>query len=192
MRAHEHAGPSRPGRRDARLPRRRSDRLADLAAWTVCAAILVLLGATVLVGLGVHGDLSDRAAAEERDRTPVTAILSEDVPILPEGGNRVPTDIHWTDRAGVEHVGRIEVTGPKQAGDPVDAWVTTAGRLVRGPLTGAETVFVALASAGMVLTIGGLVVAMLGHLTSRGIARLHASEWEREWAEVEPRWRSTR
>ncbi|GAA2874904.1 hypothetical protein GCM10010472_35370 [Pseudonocardia halophobica] len=189
MLAGEHARPSRPRRQDGR---RRSDRVADLVAWLVSATVLVLLGASVLVGLEVHGDLTDRAAVEARDRTPITAVLTEDVPVLPEGRNRVPADVRWTDRTGVEHVGRTEVAGPRRAGDPVDAWVTADGRLVRAPLTGTEIVFVTVASAGAVLVIGGFVVAALAHLAAGGVARLRAAEWEREWDEVEPRWRDGR
>ncbi|GAA4677719.1 hypothetical protein GCM10023215_08130 [Pseudonocardia yuanmonensis] len=192
MRADEHTSPPRPERRGRRLPRRRSDRVADLTAWAVCAAVLLVLGVSVVVGLRVHDGLSERVTAEARDRTRITAVLTEDVPVLPEGGNHVPADVRWTDRDGVEHVGRTEVTGPKQAGDPVVAWVTTDGRLVRSPLTTTEAFFVTAATVAGVLLVGEFVVAALGHLAFLGVGRMHAAEWEREWADVEPRWRSTR
>ncbi|GAA2865032.1 hypothetical protein GCM10010472_22950 [Pseudonocardia halophobica] len=192
MRADEDTSPSRPEPRARRLPRRRSDRVADLAAWTVCVAVLVVLGAAVVIGLRVHDGLSERVTAEARDRTRITAVLAEDVPVLPEGGGRIPADVRWTGPDGVERVGRVEVHGPKQAGDPVAAWVTTDGRVVRAPLTTTEAFFVTFATAGTVLLVGEFVVAALGHLAFLGVGRLHAAEWEREWAEVEPRWRSTR
>ncbi|MFR9802402.1 hypothetical protein ACL02T_08870 [Pseudonocardia sp. RS010] len=192
MRADEHARPSRPGRRAARMPRRRSDRIADLTAWAVCAAALLVLGAALVLGLRVHGALSDRVEAEARDRSPVVAVLTEDVPIVPEGAHRVPAAVRWTDGQGVEHTGTTEVTGPAQVGAPVGAWVTDDGRLVRAPLTTTEAVFVTLATALGVLLVGGCVVGALGHLAFRGVGRLHADEWEREWAEVEPQWRRTR
>jgi hypothetical protein len=176
-----------PPRRD-RLPRRRSDRLADLVAWVVCAMALVALGAALVVGLGVHGDLAARAAAEARARTPVSVVLAEDVPVVPEAGNRIPADVRWTGRDGIERTGRTEVTAPKHAGDEIDAWATADGRLARAPLAGSEVVFVSVLSGGALLLLGGLTVAGLGRLAFAGVARLRAAEWEREWAEVEPRW----
>jgi hypothetical protein len=175
-----------PGR--ARLPRRRSDRLADLAAWVVCALALVALGSALLVGLGIHRDLSARAAAEARDRTPVAVVVAEDVPVVPESGSRIPADVRWTGPDGVEHTGRTEVAAPKQAGDEVEAWLTDDGRLVRAPLGGQEVAFVTVMSGGAVLLLCGVAVAGLGRLAFAGVARLRAGEWEREWAEVEPRW----
>ncbi|MCE3554635.1 hypothetical protein LWC33_24660 [Pseudonocardia sp. RS11V-5] len=192
MRAGEHAHASPPGRRHPRPARRRSDRAADLARWVVCAMVLGLLAATALVGLGVHRSLADRAAVEARDRTPIAVVLTENVPVLPERGNRFPAGVRWTDRNGITHVGRTEVAGPKQAGDRVEAWVTADGQLVRAPLTGPETVFVTIASTAVVLMVGGFVVAVLAHAAFAGVARLRAAEWEREWSEVEPHWRSGR
>jgi hypothetical protein len=175
-----------PGR--AGLPRRRSDRLADLTAWVVCALALVALGAALLVGLGIHGGLSARAAAEARDRNPLTVVVAEDVPVVPESGSRIPADVRWTGPDGVERTGRTEVSAPKHVGDEVDAWMTDDGRLVRAPLGGQEVAFVAVTSAGTLLLLCGVTLAGLGRLAFAGVARVRAAEWEREWAEVEPRW----
>ncbi|GAA4682144.1 hypothetical protein GCM10023215_15070 [Pseudonocardia yuanmonensis] len=176
-----------PPRRD-RPPRRRSDRLADLAAWVVCALAIVALGAALVVGLDIHGDLSARAAAEARERTPVTAVLAEDVPVVPEAGSRIPADVRWIGPDGLERTGRTEVTAPKQVGDEVEAWATDDGQLVRAPLAGSEVTFVAVTSGATLLLLAGLTLAGLGRLAFAGVARLRAAEWEREWAEVEPRW----
>ncbi|MFR9802972.1 hypothetical protein ACL02T_11785 [Pseudonocardia sp. RS010] len=176
-----------PPRRD-RLPRRRSDRLADLAAWAICVLALVALGAGVVVGLGVHRDLSARAEAEARDRTPLTVVVAHDVAVVPEAGGRIPADVRWTGPDGVERTGRTEVAAPRHAGDEVAAWVTADGRLVRAPLDGSEVLFVSLTSAGALLLLCGVAVAVLGRLAFAGVGRLRGAEWEREWAEVEPRW----
>ncbi|MCE3555327.1 hypothetical protein LWC33_28230 [Pseudonocardia sp. RS11V-5] len=174
--------------RRARLPRRRSDRLADLVAWLVCALALVALGVGLVVGLSIHGNLAARAAAEARDRTPLTVSVAEEVPVVPDSGNRIPADVRWTGPDGVVHTGRTEVAAPKRAGDEVPAWVTVDGRLVRAPLGPDEVVFVTITSAGTLLLLCGLAVAGLGRLAFAGVARLRAAEWAREWAEVEPRW----
>lgn len=175
-------------RRRVRLPRRRSDRLADLAAWGGCALALVALAAGVLVGLRIHDDLSARAAAEAKDRTPLTVVVTEDVAVLPESGGRLPAAVRWTGSDGVEHTGRAVVSAPKHAGDPVAAWVTRDGRLVPAPLGTRDVVFVTAATVGMLLLLCGLVLGGLAHLAFAGVARVRAAEWEREWAEVEPRW----
>ncbi|MCE0764442.1 hypothetical protein LWC35_16225 [Pseudonocardia kujensis] len=177
-----------PPPRGDRLPRRRSDRLADLVAWVFCALTLVALGAALVVGLNIHSSLTARAVAEARDRTPLTVVVAEEVPVVPEAGNRIPADVRWTGPDGVAHTARTEVAAPKHVGDQVSAWITADGRLVRAPLGADEVVFVTITSAGTLLLVGGLLLAGVGRLAFAGVARLRAAEWAREWAEVEPRW----
>lgn len=183
VRAGEHARPTRP-----RRPRRRSDRVADLTAWAVSAAALLVLLASLVIGMQSARALTERAAAEERDRTPVTAIALDDVGLAPESGSTVLARVRWTEGDGIERTGSVEVTGPLTAGDEVTTWVTGEHRLVRAPLSQLEVLFVAVATGTVVLAVGELLVLVLGRLAFAGVARRHAADWEREWEEVEPTW----
>ena len=183
VRAGEHARPTRP-----RRPRRRSDRVADLTAWAVSAAALLVLLASLVIGMQSARALTERAAAEERDRTPVTAIALDDVGLAPESGSTVLARVRWTEGDGIERTGSVEVTGPLTAGDEVTTWVTGEHRLVRAPLSQLEVLFVAVATGTVVLAVGELLVLALGRLAFAGVARRHAADWEQEWEEVEPTW----
>ncbi|GAA4547421.1 Rv1733c family protein [Pseudonocardia xishanensis] len=182
-RAGEDARPTGPLR-----PRRRSDRVADLVAWVVSAGALLVLLASVVIGIGSFGSLSDRARAEERDRTPVAAVVLEDAGLVPEAGSGVVVPVRWTEADGIERTGSVEVSGPATAGSGTTIWVTADHRVVRAPLTHTEVVFVATVTALVVLAVGEVTVWLLGRLAFAGVSRMRDGEWAREWAEIESRW----
>jgi len=180
------------GRRTTALPRRRSDRVADLVAWGLGVLALGALAMSILVGVVAHGDLADHADRESRDRAPITVVLTEDAPVVPNASGWVLVGVRWTGPDGVEHVGRTTVPTSLRAGDRATAWLDTDGRLVDAPLTATEVVVGAVASATGAFIVGGLVVVLIGAAAVRGVGRLHAAEWEREWRAVAPTWHGTR
>jgi hypothetical protein len=157
-------------------------------AWTAgVAALLVLLGSFVL-GFGVQGALAEQAAAQERARTAVSAVVEQDVPVIPEAGSKALAPVRWTGPDGVERTGTAAVVAPQAAGDRVRVWVGADHRPVAAPLTGFEVGVVAGTAAATVFVVGELLVLFLGRLAFAGVARVRAAEWEREWEDVEPRW----
>ncbi|MCW0212131.1 MAG: hypothetical protein OJJ54_02140 [Pseudonocardia sp.] len=180
------------GRGSTSLPRRRSDRIADLVAWGLSVLALGTLLVAILVGITVHGDITERAVEQSRERTPITVVLTEDAHVVPESSGRVTVGVRWTGADGAEQVGRTDVVAPLRAGDPAPAWVTGDGRLVGAPLTAAEAVIGAAATATGTFLVGVLAVLGVGMAASRAVDRLHAAEWEREWRRVGPAWRSPR
>ncbi|GAA4552734.1 Rv1733c family protein [Pseudonocardia xishanensis] len=192
MGPNRHADPVGAGGRRGALPHRHSDRVADLVAWALGILALGVLASSVLVGVVVHGDLADHAAQQNRERTPVTVVLTEDAPVVPSSSGTVVVGVRWTGPDGVEHTGRTAVPASLRAGDPTTAWVGPEGRLTDAPLTATEVVVGALASAAGALVLGGFVVVVVGVIAQRGVDRLRAAEWEREWRAVGPTWRSPR
>ena len=172
----------------SRSPRRRSDRVADLAAWAVSAGALLVLLASLLVGIGSFGALTQRAAVEARDRTPTSAVVLEDVPLVPAAGALAVAPVRWTDPDGVERTGSAEVTAPLTAGDQVRIWVGTDHRPVRAPITRLAAGMAASTVTVLVLAVGVLLVLLFGRLAFARVGRMRGAEWEREWEEVEPTW----
>ncbi|WP_181784050.1 Rv1733c family protein [Pseudonocardia pini] len=182
-RAGEHARPSRD-----RPPRRRSDRVADVVAWAVGVGALLVLLACLVIGVQSYRALSERAQVEERRHTPTTAVVLEDVGMVPEAGAQVLASVRWTGADGIERTGRATVTAPVPAGTEIGIWVTADQRPVRAPLSRFEVVFVAAVTAAVSLAVGEVVVGLLGRLAFVGVTRLRGDEWERAWEETEPRW----
>lgn len=157
-------------------------------AWAVSALTLVVVLVALAVGIRSVGALNERTAAEQRDRTGVVAVVTEDVGMDPEAGTRVSAPVRWTEADGIERTGTAQVTGPVGAGDRVPIWVTADHRPVRGPLTPLEVVVVATVMGFAVFATGETLVFLLGRLASGWVGRLRGAEWAREWADVEPRW----
>ena len=67
----------RPSRTDP-LPRRRTDRLEDAAAWMLTSAALFVLLAGVLGGMAVRRDAVGSGRVAQQERTPVGAVLVSD------------------------------------------------------------------------------------------------------------------
>lgn len=182
-----------PGRPRGRLPRRRVDRVADLASWALTCVALLVAVTGLAAGRGAYADTAERLRAAAVERTPVRAVLLADavpVPAPDAAGHSAPvaTPAVWTDEAGRAHEVVVQVRGYRLAGEEVGAWIDGAGRAV-GPPAGVRAALVAAGTAAAaVLLIGwGLLgLAWLG--VRRWTAARNAEYWEREWARVEPEW----
>ena len=92
------------------LPRRGTDRVEDAVAWVLltCAPS----GAVgVVSGMAVYAATVERGRVEAAERTPTTAVLTQDVPSVavtnPTTG-RMPASATWRDRAGTVHTGIVD------------------------------------------------------------------------------------
>jgi len=161
-----------------RIPKRGTDWVEDSAAWTL--ASLGLLGAvlSMIIGFHVHGSLLERARLESASRTPVRAVVLQDVAPMPEVGDagagplaQVP--VRWAETDGVVREGDATVDGALRSGDLTVVWVDRSHHLVPPPTRAAD------ATAALTMAWFGI-----RHLA---MAR-NCVRWEREWAVVEPRW----
>ena len=183
-----HPSQERQPSRTDRLPRRRTDRLEDAAAWVLTAAALFVLLAGVLGGVAVRRDASDSGKVAQQERTPVGAVLVSDGTVPYGPGLESLRPARYLDAGGKERAVLVTVVGQPPAGTVVRVWVHRDGRVVSSPPDGLDALVLgAIAAAGMVI-IGWAVLVALWMTVRRRLAVRNAAEWTREWAEVEPRW----
>ncbi|WNM31221.1 hypothetical protein RKE30_12770 [Streptomyces sp. Li-HN-5-11] len=167
--------------------RRRDD---VLEAWLLLTIwVLIAVGGTV-AGLATARAADQVFAQQRAERTPLPAVLLDDVPRAATGMGRdlASARVRWTTSDGATHSGMTLVTTGKQAGSTVRIWIDAQGKLSTQPPTptraaveaGLFGVAAALAVSGVVFGIGGYG---RWYLDRRRIQR-----WDREWALVGPKW----
>jgi hypothetical protein len=173
--------------------RRRTDRVEDLVAWLLtCLGLLALLG-SVAVGHAAHGAALGRDGAP----APVRAVLLKDAPPVSAVHQRGPTTpprvpASWTAVDGTVHVVEAIAPSGQRAGSAVVVWLDRAGRVVADPSErGAEALAFGVSAGLTVVALSWAVLAVLWSVVCRMTAACNAAAWAREWASVEPRWRST-
>jgi uncharacterized protein HemX len=174
-----------------RLPRRPTDRLEDAVAWLLMAVALILVVAAGVTGFTVHSRQLERAEAENATRSPTTAVLLEDAPLIVGYGERVPVRAaaRWTDRTGTEHTGVITTLPSMLAGSVVEVWLDDEGRAVDEPVQPSDAVVLAVAAAVAVLGMGGALLYALWSAVRSVTTAANDRRWEQEWEHVEPEWR---
>jgi hypothetical protein len=176
-----------------RIPRRGTDWLEDAAAWVLIS--LGLLGAvlSIIAGMQVHGSLLERAQLESSARTPVRAVLLQDAPVIPsaddqENGPMVQVPVRWVDTDGTERVDEATVSGLPRAGDTVRLWADRDHHLVPPPTNADDAAAAGVVAAGISLFLSVALLLMLWCGVRHYAFTRNRARWEREWAEVEPRW----
>ena len=90
-----------------RLPRRRTDRVEDTAAWLLASIALFVLLLAIWGGAGVHADALDQSRLQHGQRRQVEAVLLNDPP---PGYREVDSEevtsrsVRFVDTSGSEHV----------------------------------------------------------------------------------------
>ena len=176
-----------PSRTDL-LPRRRTDRLEDAAAWVLTATALFVLLAGVLGGVAVRRDAGDSGKVAQQERTPVGAVLVSDGTVPYGPGLESLRPARYLDAGGKERAVLVTVVGQPPAGTVVRVWVHRDGRVVSSPPDGLDALVLGVTAAAGMVIIGWAVLVALWMTVRRRLAVRNAAEWTREWAEVEPRW----
>jgi hypothetical protein len=177
----------RPSR--SRLPRRRTDRIEDGAAWLLTTAGLLLLLFGAVTGLGVHGALVERGRAAEHEVVRVDAVLLADSPVDDGApGSTTPRTARYVDAAGQAHEVVLPGVGRAPAGSSVLIWVDRAGRLAAAPPTGADAVVIGIVACVGTIGVGCAVLVGLWLGVRRWLLARNTAAWAREWAVVEPEW----
>ncbi|MGW0599329.1 Rv1733c family protein [Streptomyces sp. NPDC002776] len=184
-----------PGRRRRDNPlRRRSD---VMEAWAlVVVAVLLFLAAPlagVVAGWWAHDDARATAAAQRADRHRIRAQVtgaaaSGSLPTVQSTERKQRVTVRWTDPDGTRRTDTALVPAGALRGERVDVWLDSAGRSVSPPTTGA-TIWQHTVTIGVCATAGTAGLVLLGHALFRRVTTAHRlTEWEREWARVEPQW----
>jgi hypothetical protein len=182
-----------PRKGSARLPRRGTDRLEDLAVWTLLLAGLLTAVLGLVVGIGASGTAAEHARQEGAARVAVPATLLHDAPVTTAAPGamslRVLADAGWTAPDGTARTGPAPVLAASRAGEAVTIWLDRrSGAPVQPPDDGSGAVVVGLTAGLIVLLVGGIVLTVVGLGVRHWIGVLNARGWEREWARVGPEW----
>jgi hypothetical protein len=167
--------------------RRRSD---ATEAWVVLATGLAIAIAAPMTGAATAWTVQDGLDRQRQDLHSTTAVLTANAPVVRAymGGGTVRTAVRWTAPDGTTRTGDAEVKTGLKAGDRATAWTDHQGALTGEPASPAE----AEARAGLfgAMAAGGVCAVLLtgGWVVRRRLDAQRAGEWEREWAEVGPRW----
>jgi hypothetical protein len=177
-----------------RIPRRATDIVEDAAAWVLASMALLVALVAVMAGTSTYWDLADRARVETAERTAAQAVLLEpSAPIaLADGGYLGPVDVpaQWTGLDGEPRTRTVPLWQPEPSGAEVTLWMDHSGAVVDPPTT-VEQAMVDGFLMGFWRLVGGVAVLALGWVLVRRVTGLaNARRWARDWAAVEPLWRS--
>ncbi|WP_030607564.1 Rv1733c family protein [Streptomyces sclerotialus] len=165
-----------------------------LEARIILVAVLLLLTGGLTAALVTGRTAADNLHEQRQNRTPTTAVLVDDAPgrssgtAYRTGDTKVSVTVRWQDRNGSSRTGSTRVEPDRPAGTKITVWVDEHGRLTArppGPVIGA----IEAALAGTVAALGwcSLVLSVVYGIHLR-LDHHRAQQWEREWAEVGPRW----
>ena len=182
--------------RPERLQRRSIDTIEDLVTWMLITLALLTAVLAATVAARRYGEWMQRAEIETRERTQVQAVLLEPAPQLfavDSQGRAVrllpaPVPIRYTAPDGTQQLAQAHVMGPRPAGVTVPMWLDRSGELTGAPTSGVDAVRHAAAGGLGVLAIGAAVLVCSGAAFRSELQRITMARWEREWAQVEPRW----
>jgi hypothetical protein len=182
--------------RPERLKRRPIDTIDELVTWTLITLALLTAVLAATVAARRYGEWMHRADVETRERTQVQAVLLEPAPQLlavDSQGRAVrvlpaPVPVRYTAPDGTEQRAVAPVMGPRPAGFTVPMWLDRSGEATSAPTRGVDAVRHAAAGGLGVLAIGAAVLVCCGAAFRNELQRITMARWEREWAQVEPRW----
>ncbi|WP_051939765.1 Rv1733c family protein [Phaeacidiphilus oryzae] len=172
---------------------RRADRVRSGLVLIGVLTVVALLALCWLPGLLVRDFENAETAQQAPHRHRISAVAvadsaPSDAPQPFSGTAGYETELGWTYPAGTPHRLLVETSDAQRAGTRTQLWVDDSGRPVPPPRTQSDITVDALWTSGSTL----LAEAMLGvAAVTVGRAVLHRRAqraWEREWAQVEPRW----
>nr|WSZ14618.1 hypothetical protein OH837_15435 [Streptomyces canus] len=183
-----------------RNPLRRRTDLAQ--AWIAVGLFLTVLAATP-VAMFLLGDTAYRHHKETARRQAATrydtpAVLVHDVPRHPEPGSYeakktlYPATVRFTDPTGTSRTAKTDVAPALTAGSTVRVWVNADGKITDPPLTMEQVRNRAMGwalLAAMAVPVLGAAVHGYAH---RRLERHHLAQWDAAWADIAPRWTTSR
>jgi hypothetical protein len=175
--------------------RRRWDVLDAWLGLLVAVGLLLAVPVTgALTGLATQDTLTGKAQRENRDRHEVPAVLLENAPRHPLSVDATPEQVgyevkvRWTAPDGTVRTGYANVQPGQRKGTATTVWTDDRGLRARPPMAAPEIVGDALA-AGVSAAIGVTALLLGAGWTVRArLDRKRLEDWDRDWAEVGPRW----
>ncbi|ONK10424.1 hypothetical protein [Streptomyces sp. MP131-18] len=184
------AGTVRRWRR-RRNPLRRTTDVAE--AWVGFAAVAVMAVGAPAAGVATAVAVGDALLEQGREARQQRAVVLERAPVPAVTGaavaaGRMRAVVRWTEPDGTVRVDQARVADGTEQGTWVTVWVDGRGRPTGSPAAPAEAWFGATTAGSAAAVCVGLAaagarIAVRAHLDARRFAR-----WDREWAEIAPRW----
>jgi hypothetical protein len=168
-----------------------TDRVEDVAAWVLLAAGLLVVLFGCAFGVRTHDRLIQQGQSEALDRTPATATLLSDAPIVSSlyaTGSAVGANATWQDRSGAAHTGIVTAPQGLDAGSTLTIWIDRTGAEVTAPTSSGDALTVAAIAVGIVIVGGVSILAGLWEVLRRVVLAYNCGAWEQEWREVAPIW----
>ncbi|MFI7063579.1 hypothetical protein ACIBL3_21520 [Kribbella sp. NPDC050124] len=172
--------------------RRRVDRIESvIVLGAVLASLLVVPGAAAL-GTAVRNAGEASAAQRRVGLTEVQARALDDTVLADPGLPavlRVPVRVGWTDPNGWPREGTAYAPAGTRKGTELTIWMDAAGTIVTPPRSPDDSSAIGVGAGVSAVLVGWLLVFGLARLLLVPLNRRRSREWEREWAQVAPRWR---
>lgn len=161
-----------------------------------CVRLLTLLLAAVLAplaGLTAASAAAAMLAHQQQGWHRTSAVLTADASFVATGAmaetGQTEAPVRWSAPDRSVHTAVTQVQPGTRAGTATTAWIDANGRLRHPPMSPGD--MTVLADLGGACAATGVCLLAAG--TRRVIVRVElerhrARVWEREWAEVEPRW----
>ncbi|MGY1742973.1 MULTISPECIES: Rv1733c family protein [unclassified Blastococcus] len=175
--------------------KRRSDRVQVAGRLLLALSFLLAPVAAVTASSAVSAQLRSVAADQAAERSQTRAVLLEDAPgptaaAGPGSAGAVPARVTWAGPRGTREEGTALVPPRAEAGTAVEVWVDREGHRTLAPLDPRGIPAQAGAMGGVTLVGIPLVTWLLYVALCTGLDRHRERGWAREWAAVEPDWRS--
>ncbi|MFE6828410.1 hypothetical protein [Streptomyces sp. NPDC057690] len=183
-----------------RNPLRRRTDLAQ--AWIAVGLFLAVLPATpaamFLIGDVAYRHHKETARHQAATRHHTPAVLVHDVPRHPEPGSHeakktlYPATVRFTDSQGHPRTATADVEPAQTAGSTVHVWVNPDGKITDPPLTNEQVRNRTMVHA----VLAALAVPLLGaaayDYANRRLERHNLAQWDAAWADIAPRWTTSR
>ena len=177
--------------------KRGSDRLQVVGRLVVVLAVLLAPPIAVATGGAVTAHLQAVADAQAAARSHVKAVLLTNAPAATGGTGytevstpSVPVQAMWPLPDGEKGQGLVPAAPGSPAGSSVPVWVGRDGELTPPPLDPAGISTTAVAVGALPLIGLPVVTWLLYALFCAVLNALRDRRWARDWAAVEPVWKS--
>ncbi|GGX12672.1 MULTISPECIES: hypothetical protein [Streptomyces] len=174
-------------------PLRRGTDVAQ--SWLVLATGVLIAVAAPTAGV-VAGSVVDAAAhRQSADWQPVSAVVTKEpaarvnVDSGTGTGSRVQTTVRWTAADHSVRTGETVVATGVHVGDHTTVWLDRSGKLVRDPGTPTDSLAESVVAGTVVASGTGLLLYGAEKAGVRLLNRRRYAQWEKEWAELDTRWR---
>jgi hypothetical protein len=172
---------------------RRADRARSCLVLLGLLAIVTVLALCWLPGLIVQQMEHAETARQAPHRHQVTAVavtdsIASDDPQPFAGATGYQTALGWTYPAGHPHRLAVETPQAERTGAATKLWVDDNGAPVPPPRTASDITMDAMWTSGSALLGEAMLGVGLVAVCRAALHRRAQLAWEREWAQVEPRW----